>query len=93
VNAVASENEADEVYRQISLVADRFLNIKIEFYGGIALDENIRKGVRQQKVVSELAPLSKASRNFAALARKITTTPLDESKRRTSHWGMIDVTS
>jgi flagellar biosynthesis protein FlhG len=93
VNSVASEQEADEVYRQISLVADRFLNIKIEFYGGIALDENIRKGVRQQKVVSELAPLSKASRNFAALARKITTTPLDESKRRTSHWGMIDVTS
>jgi flagellar biosynthesis protein FlhG len=93
VNSVTSEQEADEVYRQISLVADRFLNIKIEFYGGIALDENIKKGVRQQKVVSELAPLSKASRNFVALARKITTTPLDESKRRTSHWGMIDVTS
>jgi flagellar biosynthesis protein FlhG len=93
VNSVTSEQEADDVYRQISLVADRFLNIKIEFYGGIALDENIKKGVRQQKVVSELAPLSKASRNFAALARKITTTPLDESKRRTSHWGMIDVTS
>jgi flagellar biosynthesis protein FlhG len=92
VNSVASEQEADEVYRQISLVADRFLNIKIEFYGGIALDENVKKGVRQQKVVSELAPLSKASRNFATLARKIANTPLDESKRRTSHWGMIDVT-
>jgi flagellar biosynthesis protein FlhG len=93
VNSVASEQEADEVYRQISLVTDRFLNIKIEFYGGIALDENIRKGVRQQKVVSELAPLSKASRNFATLARKIASTPFDESKRRSSNWGMMDVTS
>jgi flagellar biosynthesis protein FlhG len=93
VNSVISEQEADEVYRQISLVADRFLSIKIEFYGGIALDENVKKGVRQQKVVSELAPLSKASRNFSALARKIATTPFDESKRRTSHWGMIDVPS
>ena len=93
VNSVASEQEADEVYRQISLVADRFLNIKIEFYGGIALDENVKKGVRQQKVVSELAPLSKASRNFATLARKIAATPFDESKRRTSHWGLIDVPS
>jgi flagellar biosynthesis protein FlhG len=93
VNSVVSEQEADEVYRQISLVADRFLNIKIEFYGGIALDENIKKGVRQQKVVSELAPLSKASRNFATLARKIAATPFDESKRRTSHWGLIDVPS
>jgi flagellar biosynthesis protein FlhG len=93
VNSVASEQEADEVYRQISLVADRFLNIKIEFYGGIALDENVKKGVRQQKVVSELAPLSKASRNFSTLARKIAATPFDESKRRTSHWGLIDMPS
>jgi flagellar biosynthesis protein FlhG len=93
VNSVANEQEADEVYRQISLVADRFLNIKIEFYGGIALDENVKKGVRQQKIVSEFAPLSKASRNFATLARKITATPLDESKRRASHWGLIDVPS
>ncbi|MEJ2661782.1 MAG: MinD/ParA family protein, partial [Desulfobacteraceae bacterium] len=43
VNSVTSEQEADDVYRQISLVADRFLNIKIEFYGGIALDENVKK--------------------------------------------------
>jgi flagellar biosynthesis protein FlhG len=91
VNSVANDQEADEVYRQISLVADRFLNIKIEFYGGIALDENVKKGVRQQKVVSELAPLSKSSRNFAALARKIADTPFDESKRKTSHWGLLDV--
>ena len=91
VNSVTSDQEADEVYRQISLVADRFLNIRIEFYGGIALDENLKKGVRQQKVVSELAPLSKASRNFATLARKIAATPFDESKRKASHWGLIDV--
>ncbi len=93
VNAVASEHEADEVFRQISLVADRFLNVDIEFYGGIALDENLKKGVRQQKVVSELAPLSKVSRNFSTLARKIAAAPFDESRRRSSQWGLLDVTS
>ncbi len=93
VNAVASEHEADEVFRQISLVADRFLNVDIEFYGGIVLDENLKKGVRQQKVVSELAPLSKVSRNFSALARKIAAAPLDGGRRRNSQWGLIDIPS
>lgn len=93
VNAVASEYEAEDVYRQISLVADRFLNVDIEFYGGIFLDENLKKGVRQQKVVSEMAPLSKASRNFSALARKIAATPFDESTKRSSQWGFMDVPS
>lgn len=93
VNAVASEHEADEVFRQISLVADRFLNVDIEFYGGIVLDENLKKGVRQQKVVSELAPLSKVSRNFSTLARKIAAAPFDEGRRRNSQWGLIDIPS
>jgi len=91
VNAVASEHEADEVFRQISLVADRFLNVDIEFYGGIVLDDNLKKGVRQQKVVSELAPLSKVSRNFSTLARKIAAAPVDEGRRRNSQWGLIDI--
>ena len=91
VNAVASDNEADEVFRQISLVADRFLSVDIEFYGGILFDENLKKGVRQQKVVSELAPLSKASRSFSTLARKIAAAPFDDGKRRNSQWELMDV--
>lgn len=91
VNAVSSEEEADDVFRQISLVADRFLNVDIEFYGGIVLDENLKKGVRRQKVVSELAPLCKASRNFSVLARKIASAPFDEARRRNTQWGVLDV--
>jgi flagellar biosynthesis protein FlhG len=93
VNAAASESEADDVYRQINLVAERFLNVDIEYYGGIVLDENLRKGVRQQKVICELAPMSKASRNFAALARKIANSKYPEGPRRTSQWGVIDLPS
>ncbi len=91
VNAVTSEEEADDVFRQINLVADRFLNVDIEFLGGILLDENLKKGVRQQKVVSEMAPLSKASRNFSTLARKIISTPVAEARRRNTQWGLLDV--
>jgi flagellar biosynthesis protein FlhG len=93
VNAAASEQEADEVYRQINLVADRFLSVQIAYYGGIVVDENLRKGVRQQKVVCELAPMSKASRNFAALARKIANSRTADSPRRNAQWGLIDLPS
>jgi flagellar biosynthesis protein FlhG len=93
VNAAASEHEADEVYRQINLVADRFLNVDITYYGGIVVDDTLRKGVRQQKVVCELAPMSKASRNFAALARKIADSKTPDSHRRSTQWGLIDLPS
>lgn len=91
INAVANDHEADEVYRQLNLVADRFLNVKIDYYGGIMMDENLKKGVRQQRVVSELSPLTKASRNFAALARKIASEEFDGETRRQFVWGLTDV--
>jgi flagellar biosynthesis protein FlhG len=91
VNGTANDHEADDVYRQLSLVADRFLNISIEYYGGITLDEKLRKGVRQQKVVSEYAPLAKASRGFAALARKIASIETPAGNRKDSHLGLTDM--
>ncbi len=93
VNSTANDNEADDVYRQLSLVADRFLNISIEYYGGIKLDEKLKKGVRQQKVVSEFAPLSVSSRGFAALARKIAASQTPVNNKNDSHWGLTDITT
>jgi flagellar biosynthesis protein FlhG len=91
VNAAASEREADEVYRQLSLVADRFLNIRIEYYGLVGLDEKLKKGVRQQKVVSEMAPLARASRDFSVLSRKIANAETVPTQEGTSHWGLTDI--
>lgn len=71
VNLARSSREAMDVYKQLELVADRFLDIKIEYMGHVLIDENIRKGVRLQKVVSEIYPDTKASRCFASLAKKI----------------------
>lgn len=91
VNAAASTQEADDVYRQLGLVADRFLNISMEYYGCILLDENIKKGVRQQRAVTEMAPLSKASRNFASLARKVANTPAPDRGSRIGNWHMTEM--
>jgi flagellar biosynthesis protein FlhG len=91
VNAVSSEREAGEVYNQLSLVAGRFLEISIDYYGSILLDENVRKGVRQQKVVSEIAPLANASRSFSALARRIVNSPAPERGNRALKWRLTDM--
>lgn len=93
VNSAASDGEAEDVFRQLNMVADRFLDVNIDYYGGIMLDENLRKGVRQQKVVSELAPLTKASRNFAALARKIAKQEFHSDRKREFNWGMTEIPS
>jgi len=71
VNMARSSREAIEVYQQLELVADRFLDIKIEYMGHVLIDENVKKGVRLQKVVSEIHPDTKASKCFTALAKKI----------------------
>jgi len=74
VNLVANSEEAREVFRQLNLVADRFLDISIEYMGYILLDKNITKSVRRQKIVADIYPDTDASRCFTKLAKKICTT-------------------
>lgn len=71
VNSAEDRREAEEVHRQLSLVADRFLNITIEYFGYLPVDRNILKGVRHQKLVCEMFPGSDASRCFNLLAKKM----------------------
>ena len=71
VNQAKTPKEADEVSRQLCLVANRFLDVSIEHFGSVLADDNVKNGVRKQKVVSEMAPMTQASRNFAELAHKL----------------------
>lgn len=68
VNSVKSRKEGLEVYRNISLAGDKFLNISVDYIGCILHDELIYKSVARQMAVIEAYPDSKASRSFAELA-------------------------
>ena len=70
VNLAKNKEEADDVSRQLCLVADRFLDVSIDHFGSVLADDKVKAGVRKQKIVSEMAPMSRASRNFAELAHK-----------------------
>ncbi len=75
VNFAKTAQEADELYRQLNKVTDKFLNITLEYMGYILSDKELQKGVKLQRVVSEICPNSDASRCFATLAKKICDTP------------------
>jgi flagellar biosynthesis protein FlhG len=88
VNLANNSTEADDVSRQLCLVADRFLDVSIEHFGNVLLDNNVKNGVRKQKVVCEFAPMSLASRNFSELAHKLAQTApmIPRSERRPLIW-------
>ncbi len=75
VNMTTRPEEGREIFRQLHLVTDRFLDINIEYLGCILNDEKVTRGVKSQKIVSELFPDTQASRCFRDLARKISTMP------------------
>lgn len=70
VNLAKNVQEADDVSRQLCLVVNRFLDVSIDYFGCVLMDEKVKLSVRKQKVVSEMAPMTQASRNFAELAHK-----------------------
>ena len=72
VNSVKSSEEGLNIYRKLSLVADKFLKVSIDYSGHILTDLNIPKSVRQQRLFLEIFPESKASACFAQLAKTVT---------------------
>jgi flagellar biosynthesis protein FlhG len=75
VNLVTNNQEGKEIYRQLNLVAGRFLDIAIEYVGCVLFDEKVTQGVRRQKTISELYPNTGASRSFVALSKRILESP------------------
>ena len=71
VNMAASPKEAQDVFRQLELVTDRFLDIHIDYLGCVLRDDKLTRSVKQQRLVSDLYPESRAGRSFNDLARRV----------------------
>jgi len=81
VNEVRSEKEAMDVYKNICSVADRFLNISIDYMGYILYDKNVAQAVMRQKVILELYPNSPASKCLLRLAKDLRNSPRKEDPK------------
>lgn len=71
VNSVKTRKEGLEVYRKISLAAERFLNVSVEYLGPVLQDDNVNRSVIRQKAVMELYPQTKASQCYQEIAKEI----------------------
>ena len=70
VNLARSSEEGFEVFRRLSIAAEKFLNISLDYLGHIPLDEYMQKAVRAQRALLEIYPNSTASREFAEIGLK-----------------------
>jgi len=72
VNIARTPEEGLRIFKQLSMVVDRFLgSLAMDYLGCIQHDENVPRAVRQQQAVVELYPSSRASKDFVSLAEKI----------------------
>jgi flagellar biosynthesis protein FlhG len=76
VNMVRNEQEAKEVYRKLTLVTDRFLNVAIDYMGFIPYDVYLKLAVSQQRSVVDIYPNAKCSQNFVRVAHQILQWPM-----------------
>ena len=81
VSMTRTPTDGRDVYRKLSLVAERFLHISIDFLGSIPYDPRLVEAVCQQRPLVELYPQSKAAQAFLGLAHDVADWPLPESPK------------
>ena len=81
VSMTRTPTDGGDVYRKLSLVAERFLHISIDFLGSSPYDPRLTEAVCQQRPLVELYPQSKAAQAFLGLAHDLAEWPLPESPK------------
>ena len=77
INLVANVQEAKEVFKKISRVADQFLeSLSIDYLGFIPFDEKLPYAVKHQRTVLEIYPKAPSSKSFSELAKILWERPL-----------------
>ncbi len=71
VNQARSDDEALEVYRKITMVANRYLDISIDYFGSVPADRQMIDSIKRQKVIVESFPDSATAAAFVTLANRI----------------------
>lgn len=71
VNRAESVSEANDIMNKLVMVADKFLNLKLEPVGYIMYDDAVIKSVKQQKPFSLCYPRSQAAKNVRDISNKM----------------------
>lgn len=75
-NMVRGPEEGRALFRKLTVVCDRFLDVILDHAGSVPYDEYLRKSVQRQKAVTDAYPGSPSAKAFKELARKADTWPV-----------------
>ncbi len=71
VNMARDEKEAMDVFKKITRVTDRFLDVYLDFYGFIPMDKNINVATRKQKLWVEQFPDTLATKALQKICNRL----------------------
>jgi flagellar biosynthesis protein FlhG len=77
VNSVKDSKEAQAVYKNLSTVTEKFLNISLDYVGFLPYTRSASKAVRAQKAIIDLYPDSDLSKCLMKIATNISSTQDD----------------
>ena len=80
-NMIHSHDEAQKMFRKLSAVADKFLNVALRFAGEVPYDDMLRKAVKKREPVIKAYPRSKSALAFRELASQVDSWPLPKSPK------------
>jgi len=80
VNMAAGASEGIETFRRLSVVADRFLNVSLDYLGYLSRDAVVHQAVRRQHSFYEAFPNTQISRDLTAVGRVLQDEPQPEAR-------------
>lgn len=72
-NCMTSQNAGDRLYHGVDSVIQRFLDANVSHLGTIRDDEMVPRSIKASKPLLKFSPSSAAARDFAKLAKAVTT--------------------
>lgn len=75
-NMTRPDKDGQNMFNKLVHVADRFLDVSLQFAGEIPFDDSVRRAVKKQKATLEAFPVSKSSMAYKKLARTVSEWPV-----------------
>ncbi len=75
-NMIQSVQQGQQLFAKLSKVTDKYLDVSLNYVGGVPFDQYLRKSVQKQSPVVEIFPQSKAALAVKDLASKIDNWPI-----------------
>ena len=81
-NRIKNSEEGDVLYNKLGVVVEKFLNLKVEYMGGIPDDPNCGKAIMQQTPITLAQPRSASVKAIQGIAEKLTASEDNEADRK-----------